>query len=51
MDTTTLVIIEGALIFGLVLAFALRELWALRREKRKDEDLRRQKERETPASQ
>jgi len=49
MDTTTLVIIEGILIFGLVLAFAVRELLVLRREKRKDDQLRLQRERETSA--
>jgi hypothetical protein len=49
MDTTTLVIIEGILIFGLVLAFAVRELLVLRREKRKDEQLRQLRERETSA--
>jgi len=49
MDTTTLVIIEGILIFGLVLAFAVRELLVLRREKRMDDQLRLQRERETSA--
>ncbi len=44
MDAKTFKIIELLLVFGLVLGFAFRELWLLKRERRRDEEKRRQQD-------